>query len=223
MEVTNPLPISPKSELEGDGSSPRSGDFHSTAALTKKVSQPLRKQEPNIIRIQVGESANHTFDESIMVQVKQDPFVTHETVMRSQLSPTASAFDPYARPKNIHAFENDGPIASLLSFDIGLSRSVMISSSPALSPSKIENFLSVSFKFSHLVPALLTYISNWKQRVVKLMETIVFKPLKRVFWLNLTIFETHVYSMWSQGCYKRVGRSNTYVELYYSRYVPNKR
>ncbi|RDA90348.1 hypothetical protein CP533_4465 [Ophiocordyceps camponoti-saundersi (nom. inval.)] len=68
----------------------------------------------------------------------KDPFVTPSHRLRTRLSPTALAFSPFPAVKQIPFMGEGGPIAAALSDELGLSRSLKVSSIIPISISDIS-------------------------------------------------------------------------------------
>lgn len=75
----------------------------------------------------------------------KDPFVTPSHRSESRLSPTASAFSPFANTISVPLPNNTGPLATGLSTDLGVSRHLDISSATSLTVSEVNSWLCVSF------------------------------------------------------------------------------
>ncbi|OAQ80429.1 meiosis protein MEI2 [Purpureocillium lilacinum] len=71
----------------------------------------------------------------------KDPFVTPSHRSESRLSPTASAFSPFANTISVPLPNNTGPLATGLSTDLGVSRHLDISSATSLTVSEVNSWL----------------------------------------------------------------------------------
>ncbi|KAK5988744.1 Meiosis protein mei2 [Cladobotryum mycophilum] len=79
---------------------------------------------------------------SAISPLDKDPFVTSVQEVDTRLSPTASAFNPFANELTHRLSAGDDPIARALSTDLGLFRSIIVSSTDPVSVSDVDGWLA---------------------------------------------------------------------------------
>ncbi|KJZ75986.1 hypothetical protein HIM_04442 [Hirsutella minnesotensis 3608] len=77
-----------------------------------------------------------------METLDKDPFVTPAYPLATQLSPTASTFNPFSGNTAVSSASDRGPLSAAFSHDIGLSRHLEISSSGPVSTSDVATWLT---------------------------------------------------------------------------------
>lgn len=78
-----------------------------------------------------------------MVASDRDPFVTPGHNSKTRLSPTASTFSPWGDARYRQQGESSGPISSAFSKELGVSRTLSISSNQHVTASDVHSWLQV--------------------------------------------------------------------------------
>ena len=143
------LPLSPRSS---------SGEAKSTpdARLTAPASEDCSDGQSTLLQKLAGPTsltppaksrATHSQDLGVN---ERDPFVTPGHSSKTRLSPTASAFSPWSGGNSHQQDNSPRPISAAFSKEMGLSRTISISSNQHLSASDIYRWLQVINTFSLL-------------------------------------------------------------------------
>lgn len=145
MSLKGDLPISPRSS-SGEANSPRgTPDAGQTvpasedcpngpSTLPQKLTRPVSLTPPAKSK---GKNAQD------MVASDRDPFVTPGRNSKTRLSPTASAFSPWSDIRYRQQGELSGPISAAFSKDLGVSRSLSMSSNQHFTASDVHSWLQV--------------------------------------------------------------------------------
>lgn len=145
MSLKRDLPISPRSS-SGEANSPRgtpdagptvlaSEDCpNGPSTLLQKLTQPASLTPP------AKSKAKNAQD---MAASDRDPFVTPGHNSKTRLSPTASTFSPWSDARYRQQGEPSGPISVAFSKELGMSRSLFVSSNQHITASDVDSWLQV--------------------------------------------------------------------------------
>lgn len=142
MDTTVILPLSPKSSTSEANSSLGTPDERARVRHSPNIDGNLLRPSNFSCNIGLETSTDDELHGNSEPVLCKDPFVTPRNQL-SNLSPTASSFEPFNGMANSEQVSHLTAISSALSDEIGLSRIIRVSSFENIEKSAIEEVLSV--------------------------------------------------------------------------------